>query len=46
LWIGIIVIIAGAVLGLPIFATLGGIALLLLWQVGQPAVDVPTTPTL
>ncbi|MGD0872702.1 MAG: TRAP transporter large permease subunit [Bryobacteraceae bacterium] len=41
LWIGIIVIIAGAVLGLPIFATLGGIALLLLWQVGQPAVDVP-----
>ena len=41
LWIGCIVIIAGAVLGLPIFATLGGIALLLLWQVGQPAVDVP-----
>jgi C4-dicarboxylate transporter DctM subunit len=41
LWIGCIVVIAGAVLGLPIFATLGGIALLLLWQVGQPAVDVP-----
>jgi len=41
LWIGIIVIIAGAVLGLPIFATLGGVALLLLWKIGQPAVDVP-----
>jgi tripartite ATP-independent transporter DctM subunit len=41
LWSGIGVIIAGAVLGLPIFATLGGIALLLLWHVGQPAVDVP-----
>ena len=41
LWSGIGVIITGAVLGLPIFATLGGIALLLLWHVGQPAVDVP-----
>src|SRR5208337_367948 len=40
LWIGIIVIVAGAVLGLPIFATLGGIALLLLWYVGKPTVDV------
>jgi len=29
------------VLGLPIFATLGGIALLLLWNIGQPAVEVP-----
>ncbi len=38
---GIGIIIVGAVLGLPIFATLGGIALLLLWHVGQPAVDVP-----
>ncbi|MFZ0936246.1 MAG: TRAP transporter large permease subunit [Bryobacteraceae bacterium] len=41
LWIGISVILTGAVLGLPIFATLGGLALLLLWNVGQPAVDVP-----
>jgi tripartite ATP-independent transporter DctM subunit len=41
LWIGIIVVLAGAVLGLPIFAALGGVALLLLWGIGQPAVDVP-----
>jgi C4-dicarboxylate transporter DctM subunit len=41
LWAGIVVIIGGAIMGLPIFATLGGIALLLLWRVGQPAVDVP-----
>ena len=41
LWIGIPVIVAGAILGLPIFATLGGIALLLLWSVGQPAATVP-----
>jgi len=41
MWVGIGVVIGGAVLGLPIFATLGGIALLLLWKVGQPAVDVP-----
>jgi len=41
LWIGIPVVLAGAVLGLPIFATLGGIALLLLWSSGQPVSDVP-----
>jgi tripartite ATP-independent transporter DctM subunit len=41
LWIGIVVIVAGAILGLPIFATLGGIALLLFWNIGQPAVEVP-----
>lgn len=41
LWIGIVVIVAGAVLGLPIFATLGGLALLLFWHIGQPAVEVP-----
>src|ERR1039458_8185400 len=41
LWIGIPVIVAGAVLGPPIFATLGGVALLLLWSVGQPAATVP-----
>jgi C4-dicarboxylate transporter, DctM subunit len=41
LWIGIPVILAGAVLGVPIFATLGGVALLLLWSVGQPAATVP-----
>ena len=28
-------------LGLPIFATLGGIALLLFWNIGLPAVEVP-----
>ena len=41
LWVGIAAILVGAVLGLPIFATLGGIALLLLWNIGQPAVEVP-----
>jgi TRAP-type C4-dicarboxylate transport system permease small subunit len=41
LWIGIPVVLAGAVLGVPIFATLGGVALLLLWSVGQPAATVP-----
>ena len=41
LWIGIPVVLAGAFLGLPIFATLGGIALLLLWNIGQPASVVP-----
>jgi C4-dicarboxylate transporter DctM subunit len=41
LWIGIPVILVGAVLGVPIFATLGGVALLLLWSVGQPAATVP-----
>jgi C4-dicarboxylate transporter DctM subunit len=40
-WMGIPVILAGAVLGAPIFATLGGVALLLLWSVGQPAATVP-----
>ena len=40
-WIGIPVVLAGAVLGLPIFATLGGVALLLLWGCGQPASVVP-----
>ena len=41
LWIGIGAIVAGAILGLPIFATLGGIALLLFWSIGQPVVEVP-----
>ena len=41
LWIGVGVIIAGAILGLPIFATLGGLALLMFWNVGQPAANVP-----
>ncbi len=41
LWIGIAAVMAGAVLGLPIFATLGGVALLLFWHIGQPAVEVP-----
>ena len=42
LWVGIPIVLAGAVLGLPIFATLGGIALLLLWNRGLPASVVPT----
>ena len=41
LWIGVPVIIAGALLGLPIFATLGGIALLLFWNAGLPVASVP-----
>ncbi|MGO4885810.1 MAG: TRAP transporter large permease subunit [Bryobacteraceae bacterium] len=41
LCIGIAILVAGAVLGLPIFATLGGVALLLMWNIGQPAVEVP-----
>ena len=40
-WIGIPVILAGAVLGLPIFATLGGIALLLFWNAAIPVASVP-----
>jgi C4-dicarboxylate transporter, DctM subunit len=40
-WVGSVVVVIGAVLGLPIFATLGGIALLLLWNIGQPLSDVP-----
>ncbi|HYW48219.1 MAG TPA: TRAP transporter large permease subunit [Bryobacteraceae bacterium] len=38
---GIAVILAAALLGLPIFATLGGIALLLFWNAGVPAAAVP-----
>jgi tripartite ATP-independent transporter DctM subunit len=41
LWIGIPVILASAVLGLPIFATLGGVALLLFWNAGLPVASVP-----
>jgi tripartite ATP-independent transporter DctM subunit len=40
-WAGAAVIVMGAILGLPIFATLGGLGLLLLWYVDQPAVVVP-----
>jgi len=40
-WVGALVVVAGAVLGLPIFATLGGIALLLFWKIGQPSSNVP-----
>ncbi|MFN7997790.1 MAG: TRAP transporter large permease subunit [Bryobacteraceae bacterium] len=38
---GIAVILAAALLGLPIFATLGGIALLLFWNEGVPVAAVP-----
>jgi tripartite ATP-independent transporter DctM subunit len=41
LWMGIPVVLAGAVLGLPIFATLGGVALLLFWNAGLPVASVP-----
>jgi tripartite ATP-independent transporter DctM subunit len=40
-WAGAVVILIGAVFGLPIFATLGGIALILFWSIGQPASNVP-----
>jgi len=38
---GSVVILAAAALGLPIFATLGGLALLLFWGDGIPAASVP-----
>jgi tripartite ATP-independent transporter DctM subunit len=38
---GIGVILVAALLGLPIFATLGGIALLLFWNGGVPVASVP-----
>jgi len=38
---GIGVILAAALLGLPIFATLGGIALMLFWNEGVPVAAVP-----
>jgi len=38
---GIAVVLAGALLGLPIFATLGGVALLLFWNEGVPVAAVP-----
>jgi len=41
LWGGLLVILAAALLGLPIFATLGGIALLLFWNGGVPVASVP-----
>src|SRR5580658_8647733 len=41
LWAGIPIILAGSLLGLPIFATLGGIALLLFWNGGLPVASVP-----
>jgi tripartite ATP-independent transporter DctM subunit len=41
LWIGIPAILIAAVLGLPIFATLGGVALLLFWNGGLPVASIP-----
>ncbi len=38
---GIAVVLVAALLGLPIFATLGGIALLLFWNEGVPVAAVP-----
>jgi tripartite ATP-independent transporter DctM subunit len=40
-WSGAAVIGAAALLGLPIFATLGAIALLLFWNAGIPVASVP-----
>jgi len=41
LLMGLAVILVAAMLGLPIFATLGGIALLLFWSQGLPVAAVP-----
>jgi tripartite ATP-independent transporter DctM subunit len=41
LWAGMGIILVAALLGLPIFATLGGIALLLFWNQGVPVAAVP-----
>ena len=41
LTLGVAVILVAALLGLPIFATLGGIALLLFWNAGVPVAAVP-----
>jgi tripartite ATP-independent transporter DctM subunit len=38
---GIVVVLEAALLGLPIFATLGGVALLLFWNEGVPVAAVP-----
>src|SRR6516164_5165318 len=41
LLVGVALILIAAVLGLPIFATLGGVALLLFWNEGVPVASVP-----
>jgi tripartite ATP-independent transporter DctM subunit len=41
LWIGIPLLIAASLVGLPIFALLGGIALLLFWHDAIPVASVP-----
>ncbi len=41
MWIAIPAIVVGALVGLPIFATLGGIALMLFWNAGLPVASVP-----
>ena len=41
MWIAIPAIIVGALVGLPIFATLGGIALMLFWNAALPVASVP-----
>jgi len=40
-WSGAAILLGGAVLGLPIFATLGGLALLLFWNAAVPVASVP-----
>lgn len=41
-WLGISLIVVTALLGLPIFALLGGIALLLFWSAGLPVASIAT----
>lgn len=40
-WMGSGILVASSVLGLPIFATLGGLALLLFWNADVPVASVP-----
>ena len=41
LWAGVAIVLAAALLGMPIFATLGGIALILYWHGGIPVATLP-----
>jgi tripartite ATP-independent transporter DctM subunit len=41
LWAGVAILLAAALLGMPIFATLGGLALILYWHGGIPVATLP-----
>jgi C4-dicarboxylate transporter, DctM subunit len=41
-WIGILVLAVSALLGAPVFTTLGGAALILLWSGGETPASIPT----